>query len=322
MENQHAYDPVPLEDLHETHGPNAGMMTHQFYAFNTIVTLQAYADPDRCLPAFDAARAASRTFERSLSRTLPHSDIARLNAAQGDRVGIANDTAELLRAAIGYCAESEGLFDVTVGSVVQLWNFHEGVVPDRATVEQALAHVDWRALHVGSDEHGAWAQLDDPHAAVDVGGIAKGWIADRLSDLLVEHGLDSFVVNLGGNVMAHGQKPDGSPWHVGLQDPRNKGAVVGAVAVRDASAVTRGVSERCLEHEGVFYHHILDPKTGFPVETDAAGATVIARRSIDAEGYSTTLLALGIERGIAFARSHPAILGAHFVDKAGNVVSA
>lgn len=323
MENQHAYDPVPLEDLHETHGPNdAGMMTHQFYAFNTIVTLQAYAEVDRCLPAFDVARAASRTFERQFSRTLPHSDIARLNAAQGGRVCIADDTAELLRAALGYCADSEGLFDVTVGSVVRLWNFHEGIVPDRKAVEQALAHVDWHALHVGSDERGGWAQLDDPHAAVDVGGIAKGWIADRLSDLLVEHGLNSFIVNLGGNVMAHGEKPDGSPWRVGLQDPRDKRAVVGAVAVRDASAVTSGVYERCFERDGEFYHHILDPKTGFPVETDAAGATVIARRSIDAEGYSTTLLALGIERGIAFARSHPTILGAHFVDAAGNVVSA
>ena len=154
---------------------------------------------------------------------------------------------------------------------------------------------------------------------MDVGGIAKGWIADRLSALLAERGLDSFVVNLGGNVMARGQKPDGSPWRVGLQDPRDKGSIVGAVTVRDASAVTSGVYERCFERDGAFYHHILDPKTGFPVETDAAGATVVARRSIDAEGYSTTLLALGIERGLAFARERDAILGAYFVDRDGKV---
>ena len=152
-----------------------------------------------------------------------------------------------------------------------------------------------------------------------LGAVAKGWIADRLSAVLAEHGLDSFVVNLGGNVMAHGQKPDGSPWRVGLQDPRDKGSIVGAVTVRDASAVTSGVYERCFERDGVFYHHILDPMTGFPVETDAAGATVVARRSIDAEGYSTTLLALGIERGLAFARERDAILGAYFVDRDGKV---
>lgn len=325
MEPHDAYDPIPLEDVHETHGPNdAGMVTHQFYAFNTVITLQAFADIDRCGPAFDAARAASRTFERRLSRTLPHSDISRLNAAQGERVAIADDTAELLREAIGYCAGSEGMFDITVGSVVRLWNFHESVVPKRSAVEQVLAHVDWRMLRVGEGEgaRSAWAQLDDPQAAVDVGGIAKGWIADRLSALLEKRGLESFVVNLGGNVMAHGEKPDGSPWRVGLQDPRDKGSIVGAVAIRNASAVTSGVYERCFERDGVFYHHILDPKTGLPAQTDAAGATVIARRSIDAEGYSTTLLALGIERGIAFARQHPAILGAHFVDAAGVVHSA
>lgn len=322
MEYRDAYDPIPLEDVHETHGPNdAGMMTHQFYAFNTIITLQAYADAAQCVPAFDAARAASRAFERRLSRTLPHSDISRLNAAAGKRVAVHDDTAELLRAAIGYCADSEGLFDVTVGSAVRLWNFHEGTMPERADVERALAHVDWRALRVSEagEAGGSWAQLADPQAAVDVGGIAKGWIADRLSALLAEHGLDSFVVNLGGNVMAHGQKPDGSPWRVGLQDPRDKGSIVGAVTVRDASAVTSGVYERCFERDGVFYHHILDPKTGFPVETDAAGATVVARRSIDAEGYSTTLLALGIERGLAFARERDAILGAYFVDRNGKV---
>ena len=98
--------------------------------------------------------------------------------------------------------------------------------------------------------------------------------------------------------------------------------MVGAVAVRDASAVTSGVYERRFERDGAFYHHILCPETGLPVETDAAGATVIARRSLDAEGYSTTLLALGIERGRAFAQSHPAILEAHFVDAAGKVHSA
>ena len=113
-------------------------------------------------------------------------------------------------------------------------------------------------------------------------------------------------MNLGGNVVAHGEKPDRVPWRIGLQDPRDKEGVVGAVAVHDASAVTSGVYERCFERDGTFYHHILDPETGLPAQTDTAGATVIARRSLDAEGYSTTLLALGIERGIAFARSHPA----------------
>lgn len=331
MDELVTYDPVPNEDQCQTIGPtDAGMLTHRFYAFNTVVTLQAFGDEAACREAFDAARAACRDFERRLSRTLPHSDIARLNAAGGRPVRVAEDTAQLLRAAQGYCADSEGSFDITVGSVVRLWDFHEGRVPEKGAVEAALAHVDWRALRVwrepvdGVPQHDArWlAQIDDPLAAVDVGGIAKGWIADRLVALLAGCGLDSFVVNLGGNVAVRGVKPDGTLWRVGLQDPRDKSAVVAAVAVRDASAVTSGVYERCFECDGVFYHHILDPRTGYPAHTDAAGATVVAARSIDAEGYSTTLLALGVERGCAFARAHPAILRAYFVDAEGRVIEA
>ncbi|WP_232050867.1 FAD:protein FMN transferase [Arabiibacter massiliensis] len=328
MDEPSSYDPVPLEDVSETRGPDdAGMMTHLFYAFNTVITLQAFGEPERCAAAFDAARTACRSFERSLSRTLPHSDIARLNAAEGQPVTIGADTAELLLEALRYCADSEGRFDITMGSVVRLWNFHEGVIPDRARIDEALRHVDWRKVEVwqetGAPAGPRWlARIADAQAAVDAGGIAKGWIADRLTALMRAKGLESFIVNLGGNVMASGSKPDGSPWRIGLQDPREKGGIVGAVAVRDASAVTSGVYERCFERDGVLYQHILDPATGFPVVTDAAGATAVARRSIDAEGYSTTLVALGIERGIAFARAHPAILKAYFVDADGNVHEA
>ncbi|MFR8298509.1 MAG: FAD:protein FMN transferase, partial [Gordonibacter urolithinfaciens] len=221
------------------------MTTELFYAFNTVVTLQAFGTPEQCRTAYAAARAACRSFERRLSRTLPHSDIARLNAAKGRPVPIATDTAALLRAAQGYCADSEGRFDITMGAVVRLWNFHEGTVPERKRIDEALAHVDWRTLRVwdeptataaeGGKTHRvtgsggqAFAQLEDPLAAVDVGGIAKGWIADAVADLLADHGLEAFIVNLGGNVVAHGEKPGGVPWRIGLQDPRDKGGVVGA----------------------------------------------------------------------------------------------
>lgn len=326
MEPDEPYDAVPLEDVHETQGPDeTGMLTYVFYAFNTVITLQAFGEPGACEAAFGKARRACRAFERRFSRTLPHSDIARLNGAKGAPVPIARDTAELVRAALRYCEESEGLFDVTVGAVVRLWDFHQGVIPDQSRIDEALAHVDWRSVRVweepsrNADSPQAWAQLADPEAAVDLGGIAKGWIADELTAIIAGCGVASFIVNLGGNVVAYGRKPGGAPWRIGLQDPRKPGGIVGAVDVCCASAVTSGVYERCFERDGTRYHHILDPATGRPAETDAAGVTVIARRSIDAEGYSTTLLAMGIERGIAFARSCPAIERAYFVDAAGDV---
>lgn len=323
MDSTTTPDTVPLEDVHEMRGPDAdGMLTYLFYAFNTVITIQAFGEETQCRTAFDAVRNASRLFERCFSRTLPHSNIARLNAARGERVSLDADTAELLRIGCDYCADSAGCFDITIGTVVKLWDFHNGVIPDQKAIAAALPHVNWRGLHVQENADGAFAHLDDPEAAVDVGGIAKGWIADRLSSLLEAQGVSAFIVNLGGNVVAHGTKPNGAPWRVGLRDPRDKTAIIKAVALCDASAVTSGVYERCFEKDGVFYHHILDPSTGYPVETDVAGVTVISQHSIDAEGYSTTLLALGVERGIAFAREHPAILHAYFVDHDGIVHEA
>ena len=318
-----ALDAIPNESFLETTGPDeSGMVKQRFLAFNTLVTLQAFGDERACLAAFDVARSASRRFERLFSRTLTHSDIARLNAAGGDAVEVAPETADLLERALFYCADSCGRFDVTMGAAVRLWDLRRGIVPSRDALDEALEHVDWRGMHVWREDGHAFAQLDDPLAAVDVGGIAKGWIADELTRIMRAHGLSDFIVNLGGNVVAHGEKPGGVPWNIGIQDPRDKGALVGAMPLRDASAVTSGIYERCCTVGGRFYHHILSPETGMPAQTDAAGVTVVADRSIGAEGYSTTLLALGIERGCAFARERPTIRRAIFVDRAGHVVEA
>lgn len=376
-------DPLPLEDEFRFHGPDeAGRCDAMFYAFNTVVTLQAFADETACRRGFARGLHACRKFERLLSRTLPHSDIARLNDAHGAWVDVSRETFELLAASKRYCEESGGIFDITMGAAVRLWDFHAGVIPDDAELATALQHVDWRAIELehapaqddgrresapgahtaaragedkayaerkadapGEDaratdgqahENGAApacggtgqprhrARLDDAAASVDVGGTAKGYIADALGDILLEEGVESFVVNLGGNVLAHGAKPDGKPWMIGLQDPRasrESGKVLGAVPLENASAVTSGTYERFFEKDGRTYHHILDPKTGFPAETDLAGATVIARTSLDAEGYSTTLLALGKERATAFVQNHPTIMAAYLVDPQGRITA-
>lgn len=316
-------DAIPQEDFLETSGPNeAGMVAQRFFAFNTAITLQAFAPEQACLSAFGHVRKEARRLERLFSRTLPHSDISRLNRSEGIPIEISRDTADLLECALSYCADSDGRFDITMGAAVQLWDLRRAIIPSQDALREAVAHVDWRGVRVWEAGGRHFAQLADPQAAVDVGGIAKGWIADRFTNVLVEAGLVSFLINLGGNVVAHGEKPSGAAWNIGIRDPRNEGAIVGAVSLRDASAVTSGIYERCCEVDGMFYHHILSPETGMPVETDAAGATVIADRSVDAEGYSTTLLALGTVRGLAFAREHPAIRKAIFVTRDGDVLES
>ena len=318
-----AQDAIPQEDFLDTSGPNeAGMVAQRFFAFNTAITLQAFAPEQACLSAFGRVREEARRFERLFSRTLPHSDISCLNRAEGIPVEISRDTADLLGCALSYCADSDGRFDITMGTAVQLWDLRRAIIPSQDALREAVAHVDWRSVRVWEADGRHFAQLTDPQAAVDVGGIAKGWIADRFTNALVEAGLVSFLINLGGNVVAHGEKPGSAAWNIGIRDPRNEGAIVGAVPIHNASTVTSGIYERCCEVNGKFYHHILSPETGMPVETDVAGVTVIADRSIDAEGYSTTLLALGTVRGLAFAREHPAIRKAIFVTRNGDVLES
>lgn len=316
-------DAIPQEDFLETSGPNeAGMVAQRFLAFNTAITLQAFAPEQACLAAFERVRKGARRFERLFSRTLPHSDISRLNRAEGIPIEISRDTADLLECALSYCANSDGRFDITMGAAVQLWDLRRAIIPSQNELREAVTHVDWRGVRVWEKGGRHFAQLTDPQAAVDVGGIAKGWIADRFMNALVEAGLENFLINLGGNVVAHGKKPGGIAWNIGIRDPRDENSIVGAVPLCDASAVTSGIYERCCEVNGKFYHHILSPETGMPVQIDVAGATVIADRSIDAEGYSTTLLALGTVRGLAFAREHPAIRKAIFVTSNGDVLES
>lgn len=320
-------DPIPLEDAYHFEGPDAGgLFTATFCAFNTLVTLSGYGAKSTCRTAFAEAHDVCRVYERLFSRTLPHSDIARINEAHGAEVVVDARTYDLLDQAIFYCEHSEGAFDVTIGPLVALWDFKRDVVPDEHDLEAAAAHVSWRALKLRREREedsgtGArfYARLTDPLAALDAGGIAKGWIADALVSLISSSGMQGIVVNLGGNVAVWGNKPTGKPWRVGIRDPRDPKALLGAVPLACGSAVTSGTYERGFTRDGVRYHHILSPQTGMPAQTDIAGVTVIADRSIDAEGFSTTLLALGKKRACELARRHPKITQVIFTDDEGHV---
>jgi thiamine biosynthesis lipoprotein len=302
-----------------------GLTTAVFCAFNTVVTLQSPDGQKLVAPAFARARDECHRFEGLFSRHRAHSDIARLNDASGKATEIHKDTYHLLQAALLYCKKSRGRFDITIGAALRHWDFSEEIVPEPHLLEEACCHVDWRALElfIGSAQGKTryYAQLLDSLAAVDVGGIAKGFIADSLTETLQSGGLENFLMNLGGNTVARGLKPAGKLWRIGIQDPRSKEGILGTLEITDASVVTSGIYERCFENDGQYYHHILDPKTGFSVATDVAGVTVVAQKSLDAEGYSTTLLALGAEAGLAFAQEHPEIRAVYYVDCLGRVTS-
>ena len=349
-----------------------------FFLFNTQVHMHAYgdaaADPD-ATARLDAALVAARDrclfFERAFSRTRDDSDIARAHAASPNAVPVSPQTARLVRQALGYCERSRGKFDITMGTVTSLWNFHTGEVPSRLALARALPHVDYRhivldeepcgrepldeeslgkdspvqgsldddALNAGtsrapssnvpsSKSSQPTLAITDPHTILDLGGVAKGYIADDLADLFIAHGVGRFVINLGGNVVVRGGRPAdasarppvaaGSPWRIGIINPLDPAHNRAIVDMADGSVVTSGIHERRFTKGGVTYHHILDPATGMPAKTDLTSATIIAPRSMDCDGYSTTALMLGARDAIDFVESLPGI-EAVLIDEADEV---
>ena len=275
--------------------------------------------PPQVIAAFHELRAMCERYENLFSRTIPTSDVARINGAQGEAVVVATETAQLVARALTYCEKSGGVFDVTAGCLTRLWDFHRGIVPEKQTLQQAVQHVDWHTVSVFQENDTWYVQLTDPDAALDVGGIAKGWIADELGKYLQHEGFENFLINLGGNVLAHGHNAKGKPWTIGITNPFPDQSENVVVRCTGESVVTSGTYERCFQKNGVLMHHILDPQTGFPVVTDAVGATIVCEKSIDAEGFSTTALALGVEGGLAFCKAQPEIISAIFIDVRGNV---
>ncbi len=231
-------------------------------------------------------------YDALFSRTLEGSDVWRINHAQGTPVECSPETIELVQCGIKYGELTCGLFDVSIGAVTALWDFLEGVKPDDAAIADAVGHVNYRLIQVD----GNIVTLSDPQAMLDFGGIAKGFIADKLITFLREQGCKSALLNLGGHVCCLGYKPDGSKWRVGTSNPSvNDGKVYATFNVADSSVVSSGLYERCFEQDGVTYHHILNPRTGFPVETNVLNATIVSSSSVEADVYTTFSFLAGID---------------------------
>lgn len=315
---------LPYEDVIDIQRSVDGRgTTMSFFAFNTSAQLLAYGAADAVETKLWQALDDCRAYERLFSRTLPSSDIGRLNAAGGDAVPIDPRTADVLMRALAYCEASEGAFDITVGPLVAAWDFKNRTVASPDALEEAVRHVGFRKLNVQPQCGGNWfARLSDDEAQVDLGGIAKGWIADMLGRALLGDGVEGALINLGGNLLARGQKPDGNPWRLGIRAPKTAEAeprILLAIEVEEGALVTSGTYERAFERDGTLYHHILDPRTGLPVQSEWASVSVLADKAIDAEGFSTTLLALGLDRSRELAKGHPEIIQAFFVAPDGAI---
>lgn len=281
----------------------AAMKEETDYIFGTLVSLKLYGPVDAAV--YSGIFEDLRDVENRMTVKGISSELIAVNAAAGKNpVKVSDDTYRVLEAAEKYAGLSDGAFDITVYPLVALWGVGTDAarVPTPEEIEAAKALVGYQDLVLDPDVHTAF--LKRPGMGLDLGGIAKGYAADRTAEKLKGQGIERGIVNLGGNVLAMGTKPDGSPWRIGIQNPMSdRGEYIGIVEATNKTVVTSGIYERYFEKDGVRYHHILDPKTGYPADNGLAGVSILTDTSMDADALSTACFVLGPEKAMAMANS-------------------
>ena len=280
----------------------------------TVITVTMYDSTDESIldDVFNKIKELEATLSINENGTL----VDKINESAGiEPVKVDDDTYEVIKKGLEYSKISNGLFDITIGPLVKLWSIGlpEQKLPTQEEIASKLPLINYNDLVLDDAEKTVY--LKRPQMIIDLGGIAKGFTADIISEMLTEKGVKSAIIDLGGNIFAHGNKNEKDFWKIGIQNPLSeRGGIIGTIKVQNKSVVTSGIYERYFEENGVKYHHILSPKTGYPYENNIAGITIISDKSTDGDALSTSVFAMGVEDGLNFVNSRDGI-DAIFVTK-------
>lgn len=287
---------LPQSDIatRTTHFAMGTVMSHMAFGLNAEEGLAAVCS--------EIARIEGR-----LSRFLPGSEISRINDSAGLRSEeVSPETLRLLCKAVDFSRRFAGCFDISITPLVALWKQAAETLtpPDEADINALLPLVNFQDLALDGWE--MTAGLRYPGQALDLGGIGKGYTAQRIRQVYQDFGITSAYSNLGGNVVTLGNKPDGTPWQVGIQHPRNEQCLIGSIAVSDESVVTSGDYQRCfIDRQGNRQHHILDPRSGYPSRAGLSSVTIVTPHDLAADVLSTAVFVAGMQEGLAILRQFP-----------------
>jgi len=274
------------------------------FVLGTIVSVKIFEDGSEAV--LDEIFSRLEEIELRMSFNAAESEVKDVNAAAGKNpIKVSEDTFDVISASIEFAEISDGRFDPTIGPLVQLWGIgsENAKIPTDQERDIATQLIDWKQVDL--DKYDKSIYLKNPDMELDLGAIAKGYASDEVVRILKENNVDRGIINLGGNVYAYGEKIDGSPWRIGIQNPlSDRGEYIGIVDLKNKSVVTSGIYERYFEEDGVRYHHLLDTSTGFPIKTDLASVTIITESSIRADALSTILFVAGVEDGITLLEQH------------------
>ncbi|MDF2821153.1 MAG: hypothetical protein K0R15_1594 [Clostridiales bacterium] len=290
-------------------------ITKSSFKLNTIVTITVYDSKDENL--LEESLKICDKYESIYSRTLDTSELYKLNngllPSSDNGFQISDDLESVLNYGLYYSALSKGNFDISIAPLSSLWDFTSltPVIPSQEQIDKALTKVNYKNINLTNNS----ISFAEKGMALDLGAIAKGYIADEIKEYLLSKGVKSAMINLGGNVLCVGNKIDGSSFKIGIQKPfadRNELAAI--MEIEDMSVVSSGIYERFITVDGKQYHHILNPSTGYSYENNLISVTIISPYSVDGDGLSTSCFALGLEKGIELINSLEGIYAVFITD--------
>ncbi len=261
---------------------------------NTLISVTLYTENDGEQLLKDVFNECGR-YENLFSVNIENSDVWRINNSDSKPVEVDPETLKLIEYSNEFAELSQGAFDITVKPLSDLWDYNNPnpQIPDDRAIQAALKSVGYKNIEIQDNKI-----LMKNNAKLELGGIAKGYIADKLVDMLKSKGVKHGLINLGGNIAVIGTKPDGSPWKLGIQKPFGTNTeIMEVMELTKGSLVTSGIYQRNFQIDEKIYHHIIDPFTGYPTENNLYSVTILSDESLRCDALSTVCLILGLEKG-------------------------
>lgn len=274
-----------------------------YFYMGTIIEITIFGTHDTA--HLDNISKIINDLDHTFSRNIEDSEISRINnLSENSELKISEDTYNVIESSIKYSQLSEGYFDITINPLVELWGIgtEEHGIPNQSSIDEVLPMINYQNIKL--DPENRTVTLLNENTTIDLGAIAKGYVADVIVDYLNENNLKRALISLGGNVYAFGNSNDDTPWTIGIKHPdRSKSGAILSLKLENKSVVTSGIYERFFEEDGKIYHHILNPFTGFPVQNNILSLTIISDKSIDGDALSTSMFCLGKDEALRVVSS-------------------
>lgn len=281
--------------------PNAFNHRRSQFLMGTLVEISVIEKDEKlATTAVQKAFREIRRLEKLMSIHIPDSEVSKINQAAGkDRVSISKELMTVIQRSLFWSEKTGGAFDITIGPAQEQWNFDAPSLPSENSIADAIKKIGFRKIQL--EEQTVF--LPEKGMKLNLGAIAKGYAVDKAMDILKENKIQNGLINAGGDLKSIGKRADQLNWGIGLQHPRNSQSLLASFSISEKAVATSGDYQKYFERNGKRYHHILNPKTGYPAATGSMSATVITKNVMDADALSTAIFVLGPEKGIALLNS-------------------